>query len=162
MLPMHCIAMWQQPKDCGSEPMSLNFFDSVLHTRDLKLFWVHDPPIRVAKSAPAAKRPFTRLPNNWPHVRLSLDVKHCRCSCCEPLLCLPRSPRQECFWIQMVLHQYRIDKYKFETISRGVHLTFEEKKGKKDKKNIKKCLVFSFDRIKVSISNQICVTLSYA
>ena len=49
------------------------FFDIVLHTRDLKLFWVHDPPIVVAKSAPAAHRLFTRLLNNRPHILLSLE-----------------------------------------------------------------------------------------
>ena len=57
--------------------MSLYFFDIVLHTRDLKHFWVHDPLIVVAKSAPAAHRHFTRPPNNRPHVLLSLDVWDC-------------------------------------------------------------------------------------
>ena len=31
----------------------------------------------MAKSAPAAHRLFTQLPNNRPHVLLSLDVKYC-------------------------------------------------------------------------------------
>ena len=57
--------------------VTLFFLNIILHTKDLKLIWVHDPPIGVAKSAPAAHRHITLLPKNQPHVLLSLDVKHC-------------------------------------------------------------------------------------
>ena len=57
--------------------VKIGFLTSFLYTRDLKLFWAHDPPIGGAKSSLAAHRHFTRRPNNWPQVLLSLDVKHC-------------------------------------------------------------------------------------
>ena len=57
--------------------MSKFNFDIILYTRDLKLFWVHDPPIGGTKSALAAHRHFTQIPYNRPQVLLSLDVKHC-------------------------------------------------------------------------------------
>ena len=62
-------------RDAGS--CQKNFFDIILYTRHVKLFWVRDTPIGGAKSALAAHRHFTRLPNNRTQVRRSLDVKHC-------------------------------------------------------------------------------------
>ena len=52
-------------------------FDIILHIRDPKLFWVHETPIRGAKSALPANRHLTRLPNNWPNGLRSLHVKDC-------------------------------------------------------------------------------------
>ena len=74
------------------------FFYIVLHTRDLKVFWVHDPPIVVAKSAPAAHRNFTRLPNNRPHVLLSLDVWDCTS-------CVSAMPRNV-YWCEHLPYLY--------------------------------------------------------